>query len=120
MPDHDKAPMPTSVDEAINAVLRAERQAQETIERCRQEARQRVDEARARAQRITRSTDDRIEKIRARCTQATTAQVEAVLRRNEDSDAAELTDAELERIRTAVDRLAERLTSNDDAQPGSG
>ncbi len=100
-----------AADAAINRVLEAEQRAREAIARCREEAAQRVTEARLRARRIEERADRRVSKLRAACQQWTAAQAAKLLAEAEELRSCPAID-EVRRARLdeVIRRLAAKLT----------
>ncbi len=75
MPDAHAAP---DADDAINQVLRAERQAQQAVAQCEQQAAQLVADARLRAKRAQEGAEQRLHILRERMRANTAQQIAAL------------------------------------------
>lgn len=101
----------TSVDQAIERVLAAEREANKAIEECRQQARSLASRARARSRRILERADERIGGLRARSdptVNKTIAELEAQM--HGLSGEPTLDDEQLARVERGVRILAAEIT----------
>lgn len=104
-----------SPDEAMNTVLRAERDAREAIDACRAEAERTLAEAREQARRIARRTDARISALHTRCTIDLHRRVEAMLDGEREPNTPLPAASEDEVLQAAVDALAAELVGEDEA-----
>jgi len=103
-----------SIDEAINAVLRAERDAKNTVEECRKEADRQLAEAREKARRIARRTDARITALHGRCSTATHREIETMLESEHEPETGLPRESEKEILRAAIKALATELTGGNE------
>lgn len=106
----------TTTDEAINAVLRAERDARAAVEACGEEAEQVLAEARQEARRIARRTESRISRLHNRCAADMHRRVEAMLRPERSPANSIPATSEDEILQAAVDLLADELIG--EGKPG--
>jgi vacuolar-type H+-ATPase subunit H len=102
-----------SVEQAMNEVLRAERDARQAIGDCEREAYERVSTAQQRAQRIAGRTDERITTIHQHCKQWVNREIRALEHRHRSAQQVELSSYIDETALTAaVDELAVMLTGS--------
>jgi len=108
-----------TVEQAMNRVLQAEREAEQAIADCEFEARQILQAAQQRAKRIADRTDERIALIQQRLAQKIKAHIDALERADRSAQRAvptyELAAAELAGV---VQEVAAKLTGN--GLPGGG
>lgn len=103
-----------TVETEMERVLRAERDAERAIARCRERAGETLEAARAHARDITRRTDARIDAVHARCAEATRKHLQALEREAAAMEASPTWDErDSERLQQAVERLAARLTTGE-------
>lgn len=102
-----------AVAAAMERVLRAERETEDAITRCREEADAILEQARAQMRDIARRTDERIGAVQARCAGATREHLESLARRAEAVEASPTWhEGDTERLQRAAARLAARLTGD--------
>jgi vacuolar-type H+-ATPase subunit H len=100
-----------AADAPINRVLEAEQRAREAIARCREEATQRVTDARLRARRIEERADRRVSRLRAACQEWTAAQAAKLRGEAEELRSCPAIDeVRRARLEDAIRRLAAELT----------
>jgi vacuolar-type H+-ATPase subunit H len=109
-----------TVEQAMNRVLQAEREAEQAIADCESEARQIVQAAQQRVKRIADRTDERITLIQLRLAQKIKAHIDALERADRSAQhepsAYDLDEAGLA---TVVQEVAAELTANRHS-PGGG
>ena len=74
----DNPPAPGSAEQAINRVLQAERDTDQAVTDCEQQAHTILQTARRRARRILSRTDDRISHMQMRVAQRVTGKIQAL------------------------------------------
>ena len=103
-----------TVEQAMNRVLRAERDARQAVRDCEGEARKMMQEAQQRAQRIASLADERISLMHMRCEQWLSREIRALETRARDDTQV---DANLHldqaTIKVIVDDMAARLTGGE-------
>ena len=94
-----------SIEEAINRVLLAEREATEMVQQCRIQAQQTMEQARQTANRIVNKTNDRIRWVHQRCVRAVSDEKNRI--KHQGPDAAN-TDSQPDMVRLAqvLDEIA--------------
>lgn len=98
-----------NTDEAMNAVLRAERDAREAVAKCREQADRILAEGRERARRIGTRTESRITRLHTHCAADAHRRVEAMLKAERQPSNTLLPASEDEVLQAAVDLLADEL-----------
>ena len=108
-----------TVEHAMNRVLQAEREAEQTIADCESEARQILQAAQQRVKRIADRTDERITLIQLRLSQKIKAHMDA-LERADRSAQHELSVYDLDKagLATVVQEVAAELAGNSCAAGG--
>lgn len=112
-PHSGKAGEPIDARESITRVLEAERRMLHDLDKCRERAEAVVGDARSGARRILRRSEERIRLLHQRWEDAIDARVKAI-ESGFDASAKLNTDSNrrnVEELRMAVERLAERLTT---------
>ncbi|HVN46821.1 MAG TPA: hypothetical protein VMT66_16450 [Steroidobacteraceae bacterium] len=105
---------------AMDRVLRAEHEARIAIAECERESAAAIEQARAQRRALIERTQARIVKLRARIAQALERRTAEILERHRRASTAELEQlADPARRDAALERLAARLTTSTDAQPGA-
>ena len=102
-----------TTEQAINLVLEAEKNAQYTVEKCQVEAEQLLQQARQKAQRIKKRTDNRIAQIHQSCHRFVADEVKRLEKEERErakQQQSEKTD--LKRVTTMVERIAKLLTED--------
>jgi len=103
-----------SVEQAMNQVLRAERDARQAIADCEREAHERVHTAQQRAQRIASRTDERITAIHQHCKQQVHREIRALEHRYRNVQHIELSSHSDETaLTTSINDLAVTLTDSE-------
>lgn len=100
---------PQTTDEAMNAVLRAERDAREAVAKCREQADRLLAEGREKARRIAERTESRINRLHTRCAADAHRRVEAMLKAERQPRNSLPPASEDEVLQAAVDLLADEL-----------
>ena len=101
-----------SVEEAINRVLEAEKEARQAVENCRSDARRVVNSARVRAGRILERADHRIGFMHRLCEQSVGRRLAELRAEASRIPGEAVLEAEVqERLEGIVRRLAEEMTS---------
>ncbi|NIR32303.1 MAG: hypothetical protein GWN84_23985 [Gammaproteobacteria bacterium] len=112
-PDEQADTATDTVAAAMERVLRAERETEDAIARCREEAEGILEQARAQVRDIARRTDERIGAVQARCADATREHLASLARRAEVLEASPTWhEGDTERLQRAAERLAARLTGD--------
>lgn len=102
---------------AVDRVLNAERDVERSIAECRLKADEILEAARKRARNIARLAEQRIAGIHARCAQATDAALTDLETKALRLPACDVIDEpDKTSLRSAVERIAARLTSSDNEQ----
>jgi len=108
-----------TVEQAMNTVLEAEREAEQAIADCELEARQILQTAQQRVKRIADRTDDRIALIQQRLAQKIRAHIDALERADRSAQREpSLYDLGAAELATVVQDVAAELTGN--GLPGDG
>lgn len=100
---------PRTTDEAMNAVLRAERDAKQSVAECREKAERTLAEARDKARRIGERTESRISRLHTRCAADANRRVEAMLQAEREPKNSLPPASEDEILQAAVNFLAGEL-----------
>jgi vacuolar-type H+-ATPase subunit H len=117
-PTKDREPLASG--DAMNKVLRAEQDALQTIEDCEREAAGIIHAAQQQARAISERTNRRIGELHAHCARVTAAQIETMLK--EDASEAKQAirlEAESRTLQAAVERVATRLTGEEERDASS-
>lgn len=104
----------------MNKVLQAEQDALQAIEDCEREAAGIIHSAQQQAHTISERTNRRIGELHAHCARVTAAQIETMLK--EDASEAKQAirlEAESSTLRAAVERVAARLTGEEERDASS-
>jgi vacuolar-type H+-ATPase subunit H len=100
----------SNVDEAINRVLLAEREAQEAVDDCREQAHAILDGARLKVARIKARTDDRITRVQELSDQSISRRIGAIrTEANAIHTRADLSSKRLEELQDAIDLLIKEI-----------
>lgn len=100
-----------TTEQAINLVLEAEKNAQQTVEKCQVEAEQLLQQTHQKAQRIKERTDKRIALINQRCRRFVTDEVKRLEKEERERAKQQQSEAaDLEMVTTIVERIAKLLT----------
>jgi vacuolar-type H+-ATPase subunit H len=102
-------PQVATVDQAINQVLRAEREARGAVERCREEAAAIVAAAEERARGISARTEQRIKSAHRLADKAVECALRELLRAEAREAPGETTQADEARVTRAVEALVDEL-----------
>lgn len=112
--EHDRE---AEVRAAVNRVLNAERDVERSIVECRRKAEEILEAARKRARDIARRAEQRIADVHARCARATDTALTDLETKASRLQACDIIDEpDKISVRSAVERMAARLTSSDDEQ----
>ena len=102
-----------TVEQAMNRVLQAEREAEQTIADCESEARQILQAAQQRVKRIADRTDERITLIQLRLAQKIKAHIDALERADRSAQhEPSVYDLDETGLATVVQEVAAELTGN--------
>ena len=116
--DNNAGPSDT-VEQAMNRVLQAEREAEKAIADCEYEARQILQAAQQRVKRIADRTDERMALIQLRLAQKVKAHSEALERADQSAQhEASLYDLDEAVLAAVVQEVAAELTGNRGSQGG--
>ncbi len=99
----------------MNTALQAEQRALDAIKECEREAAGIIGDAQQQARAIAERTNRRIAKVHTHCARVTTAQIETMLKEDtREADQAIRQEAEAFTLELAVDRVAARLTGEEE------
>jgi vacuolar-type H+-ATPase subunit H len=100
----------TESGQAMNTVLQAERDAIQTIEQCKEQVTDIINQAQLRAQRIRQTTDKRIARVHNKCIREANDEVRKMMQAQAKMENLPQDNSREEEIlTTAVERLAKRI-----------
>lgn len=117
-PTKDREPLASA--DAMNKVLQAEQDALQKIKDCEREAADIIHAAQQQARTISERTNRRIGELHAHCARVTAARIETMLK--EDASEAKQAirlEAEARTLQAAVERVAARLTGEEERDASS-